>query len=70
MNPTVICRSEYRYAQRPASFFDDGERIYVTAVLAEWCTPEGRGFKIQAGNGRFYNFFYNHLEASWETKEI
>ena len=70
MKPTVVCHSEYRYAQRPVSFFCEGERIHVTAALVEWCTPEGRGFKVQADNGRFFNLFYNQLEECWETKEV
>jgi len=70
MNTTVICRSDYRYAQRPASFFYAGERIQINHVLVEWCTPEGRGFKVQAEDGCFYNLFYNQIEDKWDTKEI
>ena len=70
MNPTVVCRSEYTYAQRPASFFYGGEQIQVNSVLGEWHTPEGKGFKAQAEDGCIFTLFYNKIEDSWEIREI
>jgi len=70
MNPTVVCHSEYTYAQRPASFSYGGEQIQIVSVLGEWYTPEGKGFKAQVEDGCIYTLFYNQLEDSWEIRGL
>lgn len=45
----VECYSGNTYAQRPRAVHIDGVRFLVEEILGEWKTPEGRSFRVRAG---------------------
>jgi hypothetical protein len=63
---TVYCYSDYTYAQKPIAFLYNGERLEVSAIEAEWISPEGRGFKINTPEGRHFKLFYNQIGDRWQ----
>ena len=68
-NP-VECHSGYDYAVRPIAFTWAGERFEVETIMAEWRTPEKKGFRVHIEDGRIFNLVYNQGSDSWEITAI
>jgi hypothetical protein len=68
VNP-VECHSGHEYAERPIAVHWDGKRCQIEAVIAEWRTPEGKGFLVLAENGYIFRLFYNQDIDNWKIEE-
>ena len=66
----VECRSEYQYEQAPIAVYWEGQRLEVDAILAEWRTPQGKGFRILAGNAGVFEVFYHQGSAHWDIRHL
>jgi len=62
----VECHSGYDYAERPVAFYWDGQRIEVETILAEWRTPNHKGFRVQSPKGRVFELFFDQVSDTWE----
>jgi hypothetical protein len=61
----VECRSETEYAGRPTAYTVEGERLEITRLLAEWRTPQGKCFRVQAQNGQVFELCYSEVDDAW-----
>jgi hypothetical protein len=69
METQVECHSDYCYEQRPVAFHWEEEWIQVETLIAEWKTPEGKGFRVQSGNGQIFELFYHQQRDQWEVQQ-
>ena len=65
----VSCRSDYSYAQRPVALQWEGQRLDIY-VEAEWRTPDGRRFRVNAGDDRRFELVYRELDDEWQITLI
>jgi hypothetical protein len=42
----------------------------VAEVLSEWRTPEGKGFRVRAGDGRAFEITYVESLDEWQIRPI
>jgi hypothetical protein len=68
MENPVTCRSDYAYAQRPTTFLWEAGQVDIALVLAEWRTPEGKGFRVQSAHGQVFELFYNQHIDQWRIQ--
>ena len=61
----VECHSGFSYAQRPIALQWEDNRYEVEAILSEWRTPEGKGFRVLTTDGREFELFYDEETQSW-----
>jgi hypothetical protein len=66
----VECHSGFDYAERPVAFYWDGQRIEVESILAEWRTPEHKGFRVQTADGSVFQLIYDQAMDTWEVAAI
>jgi hypothetical protein len=69
MKSPVEFHSSYDYAQRPIAVLWEGKRVQIKNVLAEWRSPEGKSFRVQAENGRIFDLIYNEDIENWQVRE-
>lgn len=69
MPDLVECRSDDQYAQRPTAIYWDGVRLAVDTVLAEWRTPEDKGFRVLTKDFRVFDVFFNQAQDRWKIQE-
>jgi len=65
----VECHSGYEYAQRPIGFLWEGEYLRIDVIIAEWRTPEGKGFRVRVVDGHNFELFYTQESDSWDIRE-
>ncbi|MFN2153137.1 MAG: hypothetical protein ACK2T5_16145 [Anaerolineales bacterium] len=70
MDNRVVCRSEYQYEQTPTALVWDGKRLEIDAILAEWRSPQGKSFRVQAGDAGIFDLFYDAASSSWEISPL
>ncbi len=70
MENRVECRSEYQYEQAPTAIYWEGQRLQIDTILAEWRSPQGKGFRIQTGDGRIFELFYDLESSSWDISQL
>jgi hypothetical protein len=68
-NP-VECHSGHEYAGRPVALTWAGERFEVETIIAEWRTPESKGFRVQAVGEGIFELVYNQVSDTWEVTVI
>jgi hypothetical protein len=66
----VECRSDYQYAQRPVALHWDEQRMEISAIQAEWRTPEGHSFRVITCDGRQFELFYGELDDEWRINPV
>jgi len=62
----VVCHSGFTYAERPIAFWWGEERFEVSAVEANWRTPQGKGFRVRTQQGLRFELFYDEHNDEWE----
>lgn len=70
MENRVVCRSEYQYEQTPTAIVWDGQRLEIDAILAEWRSPQGKGFRVQTGGAGMFELFYDAVSSSWDISQL
>ena len=70
MENRVECRSEYQYEQVPIAIHWEGQRLEVDTILAEWRTPQGKGFRIRAVYDGVFELFYNQESTRWDIRHL
>ena len=65
MTDQVVCRSEGQYPERPVALYHEGQRLTIAQILARWRTPEGRCFRVLAGESMVFDLIYNEGEDRW-----
>lgn len=66
----VTCHAGYAYPERPIAFTWQGEVHAVRQVAASWRTPQGKAFRVQADDQRWFELAYNEAQDSWTGKEV
>ena len=61
----VECHSGSEYAERPTALHWEGQRLEITAILAQWRTPGAKCFRVSAAGGREFELAYSELDAEW-----
>ncbi len=61
----VECRSDLNFADTPLAFYWEGRRLTIDEVLARWITPQGRGFRVRAGDNQSFELFYDEINEEW-----
>ncbi len=62
------CRSDLNYADTPLAFQWESRRLQVEEVLQRWRTPQGRGFRVKAGEGRVFELIYDEAKDQWQIR--
>ncbi|MEN8241733.1 MAG: hypothetical protein ABFS17_07420 [Chloroflexota bacterium] len=65
----VKCYSGDSYAQRPCSFYWQGNEYAVSAVIKEGYTPQGKVFLVQTTQGLWFNLAYIIEVDQWQINE-
>ena len=65
---TVQCTSDFRYAERPISFYYAGKMHQIRDILAESKTETGYQFTVLAEASRPYQLFYDEYHDAWHIK--
>ena len=63
----VICRSDSSYAERPIGLIWRGQRLDILAILDRWRTPDGKWFRVVAGEDEIFELFYNEQWDAWSV---
>jgi hypothetical protein len=66
----VECHSDYSYAQKPIALRWEGQRLAISAVEAEWRTPDGHSFRVLTTDGRHFELFYGELYDEWHINPV
>ena len=61
----VECHSGFTYAQRPIALYFDDKRHEVEVIVAEWRTPEGKGFHVKTKNCNDFELFFHEGSQTW-----
>lgn len=69
MDSVVICRSDSSYAERPVSLSWQGQRMEIRAILDRWRTPDGKWFRVVAGEDEIFELFYNEQWDEWSVRQ-
>jgi hypothetical protein len=48
----------------------DGKRLEIDAILAEWRSPQGKSFRVQAGDAGIFELIYDAASSSWEISPL
>ena len=65
----VGCYSGYTYAGRPREFYWNGARFVVESIQAEWQSPDGKHFLVNAQDGSCYQLIYDEANDSWKIEQ-
>jgi len=65
----VICRSDSHYAERPVAIVWQGRQLGILAILDRWRTPDGRWFRVVAGDDGIFELFYNEQWDEWSIHQ-
>ena len=66
MSGLVECHSGYDYASRPVAFYWDGQRVEIEVILAEWRSPDHKGYRVKGMDEGIFELFYNQASDTWE----
>jgi hypothetical protein len=66
----VECYSGSQYAERPLALWWQGQRLSVAAVLAQWRSPTGAGFRVQTESGSIFDVLYDELKDEWSVHPL
>ena len=69
MSELVECLAGYTYPVRPVSFVLGGARRQVAAIVAEWRTPTGKHYRVQAEDGIFVELIYGEEADEWTIRQ-
>ena len=69
MDSKVICRSDSTYAERPVGLIWQGKQLDILAILDRWRTPDGKGFRVVAGQDEIFELFYNEQWNEWSIRQ-
>ena len=64
----VECHSGYEYPERPVALHWQGERLEIKHVDGEWCTPEGKKFRVRTKDGQVFDLSYRALYDEWRIE--
>lgn len=70
MSEIVSCSSGGCYAERPRSFFWQGEQLDVMRVVDSVRQTDRKSFLIQTDENRYFRLVYNFLEDAWQIDLI
>lgn len=65
------CVSAYsgsRFAERPASFQYEGERLEITNVLDNWREPGALHFRVLVEDGRLFHLSFDEAADCWNIQ--
>jgi hypothetical protein len=54
MADIVECHSGYAYAERPTALTWQGQRLIVTEILSQGCTPQAKWFRVRTADGQVF----------------
>jgi len=66
----VECRSDLNYADAPLAIYWEGQRLKVVELLASWCTPQGKGFRVKAAGDQVFELFYDEGKEAWQIHAL
>ena len=66
----VECHSGFEYAERPTALRWEGQRLEITAILAQWRIPGGKRFRVRVADGQVFELFYGELYDEWRINLI
>ncbi len=66
MENRVECHSGYDFAERPIAIQWEGERFEIETIIAEWRTPENKGFRVQVADGCIFELVYAQEFDTWD----
>ncbi len=66
MSERVECYSGVEYAERPKALWQQGERLEVETVEAQWRTPEGKKFRVRTTEGQVFELVYVEQHDEWQ----
>ncbi|MEJ2598439.1 MAG: hypothetical protein P8Z00_08910 [Anaerolineales bacterium] len=64
----VECHSGSTYAERPAAFYWQGQRLEVESILARWRTPTARCFRVLTRGQRIFELQYDESADTWHIQ--
>ena len=65
----VICRSDSSYAERPVALLWQERQLAIIAILDRWRTPQGKGFRVVAGDDEIFELFYDEYKDHWSVRQ-
>jgi hypothetical protein len=69
MTNLVECHSGHEYAERPVSFYWEGQRVEIEEIVARWRVPEGKRFRVLTTDGQIFELFYGELYDEWSIRQ-
>ncbi len=70
MSEQVECYSSQSYAERPLAFTWQGERLMVSRVLESRQIPEGKYFRVSAGDKGYFELIYHQDHDTWSINQV
>jgi hypothetical protein len=61
----VECHSEFEYPEKPVVLTWQGQHFQIQAILSQWRTPQGKGFRVQTDNGQTFIILYDIAADMW-----
>ena len=67
---TVECRSDSTFAERPLTLIWDGCRYEIAEIVARWCGPSEKGFRVKTTDGQAFDLTYREVPDEWQIQPI
>jgi hypothetical protein len=69
MQDTVICHSEYTYAEKPIGLIWHNQQLGIRTILAQWNTPNGKTFRVETDDGQVFELTYVPNWDEWQVHQ-
>jgi hypothetical protein len=70
MEDLVECYSGSLYAERPATFIWQGQKLVISTIVAQWLSPERRCFRVITQDEQVFELSFSFLSDQWEIHQL
>ena len=70
MTDFVECHSDYTYAERPTALTWEGQRLEISAIPAQWHTPDEKCFRVRTKDGQEFELSYREATGEWQIHPL
>jgi hypothetical protein len=70
MGELVECHSGFTYADKPIALTWASQRLEITAITAQWRSPQARHFRVRTSNGQEFELSYREADNEWQVSQL
>jgi len=64
----VECYAGSRGEEEPRAFLHEGRRVVVDEIVERWRSPDHRGFRVRARDGRQFVLRHEEATGAWQIE--